>query len=96
MSESMIPRISVPDVQDSLLVSNALIAYTKEIAKRTISVESYITVMRRVCDLLDSLSEEANQAVTLRSFGLTPDDLKMVDEFAQKLGEDIDPTGENR
>lgn len=96
MSDSLIPRISVPDIEDSLLISNALIAYSKEIADRVISVESYVKVIRRVCDLLDTLSEEAHQGATFRNFGLTPEDLEKVDEYAQKLGEDVDPTGENR
>lgn len=94
MSDNMVPRIAVPDIEDSLLVSNALIAFSVNIAEKAISVESYVRVMRRLTDLLDALSDEASQTVAFRGFGLTPEDLENLDEHAQKLGEKLDGTGE--
>lgn len=90
----LIPRISVPDIEDSLLVSNALIAFTKDISERTISVEAFVKVMRRMSDLLECLSEEANQGIAFRSFGVTPETLENVDELAREMREKFDGTGE--
>lgn len=88
--DNMIPRITIPDKRDRLIVSRALIALTHSLSHTPMTIHEYIDVMRTAIDLLDAVCEHDLSQRMHEAFG----DPEKIHDDVEKWLEEFGESGE--